>query len=268
MVSPTDIRLPQRHVEHCMGTVFSIDVRAPGVDRAAIDAVVRYLHWVDETFSPYKPSSQISRLSRGYLSIDDCALEVSEVLARCDELSMETSGYFSAYANGTLDPSGLVKGWAIQRASELLTATGSTNHCVNGGGDVQCAGSAEPGRPWRIGITHPLRPVEITAVVAGHDLAVATSGTAERGTHIVSPGGDEAMGCLASVTIVGTHLATVDAYATAAFAMGVAARTWIETCAGFYGLIVYTDGTQWSSPGLAADTAHKHSLGGPGEIAP
>ena len=65
MTSPTELRLPQRHVEHCMGTVFSIDVRAPGVDHAVIDSVVRWLHWVDETFSTYQPASQISRLARG-----------------------------------------------------------------------------------------------------------------------------------------------------------------------------------------------------------
>ena len=157
MSSPTDVRLPQRHVEHAMGTVFSIDVRSPGVDQSAIDSVVRWLHWVDDVFSTYKPASQINRLACGDLAIEDCAPEVREILSRCDELTIETDGYFTAYPFGSLDPSGLVKGWAIQRASEMLTDAGSVNHCVNGGGDVQCAGSAQPGQPWRIGITDPLR---------------------------------------------------------------------------------------------------------------
>jgi thiamine biosynthesis lipoprotein len=249
--SPTDLRLPQRHVEHCMGTVFSIDVRSPGVDRSAIDSVVRWLHWVDQTFSTYKPSSQINRLARGDLSIDDCAPEVREILTRCEELSVETNGYFTAYPNATLDPSGLVKGWAIQRASEMLAAAGSINHCVNGGGDVQCAGSAQPGQPWRIGITDPLRPGQFAGVIAGHDLAVATSGFAERGAHISSPDGSESMAGLVSVTLIGQRLATVDAYATAAYAMGSQARAWIETLPDCYGLVVYADGSQWSSTTFA-----------------
>ena len=173
------------------------------------------------TSSP--PTSRRARSTAwrsGDLAIDDCAPEVREVLARCDELTVETNGYFTAYPNGALDPSGLVKGWAIQRASEILTAAGSINHCVNGGGDVQCAGSAQPGQPWRIGITDPLRPGEFAGVITGHNLAVATSGTAERGAHIASPDGSEPLAGLLSVTLAGESLATVDAYATAAFAMG------------------------------------------------
>jgi FAD:protein FMN transferase len=252
MASPTDLRLPQRHVEHCMGTVFSIDVRSPGVDPSAIDAVVRWLHWVDDVFSTYKPSSQISRLAQGGLSIDECVPEVGEILARCEELSAETGGYFTVFPGGTLDPCGLVKGWAIQRASEMLTAAGSTNHCVNGGGDVQCMGSAQPGQLWRIGVTDPQRPGEFAAVIAGNQLAVATSGTAERGAHIVSPNGSESMAELVSVTLAGRHLATVDAYATAAYAMGSHARAWIERRTDCHGLIVYADGARWSSPTFAS----------------
>jgi thiamine biosynthesis lipoprotein len=129
----------------------------------------------------------------------------------------------------------------------MLTAAGSVNHCVNGGGDVQCAGSAQPGQPWRIGITNPLRPDEFAGVIAGHHLAVATSGTAERGQHIASPAGLGSMAGLASVTLAGESLSTIDAYATAAYAMGSQARAWIETLPDCYGLIVYADGSQWSS---------------------
>lgn len=252
---PTDLRLPRRHVEHCMGTVFSIDVRAPGVDQSAIDSVVRWLHWVNEVFSTYQPTSQISRLARGEVSVEQCTPEVREILARCAELSGETNGYFTAYPDGILDPSGLVKGWAIERASEMLRAAGSLNHCVNGGGDVQCTGAAQPDRPWRIGITDPLRPSEFAGVVtgrAGLDLAVATSGTAERGAHISSPDGPAAMADLVSVSIVGRHLATVDAYATAAYAMGAQARAWLESRTDCYGVIVYADGSRWYSPTFAA----------------
>jgi thiamine biosynthesis lipoprotein len=231
-----------------MGTVFSIDVRAPGIDHAVLESTVRWLHWVDEIFSTYKPASQISRLARGELEISSCAPEVRYILNRCDELQKETAGYFSAYADGVLDPSGLVKGWAIERASEMLIAGGSINHCVNGGGDVQCAGSAAPGQPWRIGIADPIRGGELSGVFSGEAIAVATSGTAERGTHIIDPHSRSHPDAIVSVTIAGQYLSTVDAYATAAFAMGENAAAWLARMTGYQALIVYRDGTRWSSP--------------------
>jgi FAD:protein FMN transferase len=248
MTSPTEIRMAQRKVAHCMGTVFSIDVRSPGVDHAALESTVAWLHWVDQIFSTYRPESQINRLARGEVTLAACAPEVVEILDRCIELEAETDGFFSARANGALDPSGLVKGWAIQRASEMLRAAGSTNHCVNGGGDVQCSGSAAPDTPWRIGIAHPLQPTDLVGVATGHDIAVATSGTAERGSHIIDPRTGIATNVLASVTLIGRRLATTDAYATAAFAMGAVAPDWIRTLPGYQGLVVFADGSQWAQP--------------------
>jgi thiamine biosynthesis lipoprotein len=250
MQSPTEIRLPQRHVEACMGTAFSIDVRPPGVDHSAVDSVIAWLHWVDTTFSTYRSDSQINRLVRGEIGLSECAAEVSEILERCAELEAETDGFFSAHADGSLDPSGLVKGWAIQHGSEMLRAAGSFNHCVNGGGDLQCAGNAARQTPWRIGIANPLKPTDLVGIAEGHDIAVATSGTAERGAHIIDPHTGTRPTTLASVTLVGRHLATTDAYATAAFAMGAAAPEWIASLRGYQGLVVYADGTQWVSPGL------------------
>jgi thiamine biosynthesis lipoprotein len=234
-----------------MGTVFSIDVREPGVDHGVLERVVQWLHWVDDTFSTYQAESQISRLAAGAITVAQCAPEVGQVLDRCAELGLETSGYFSAYASGQLDPSGLVKGWAIEHASRMLREGGSLNHCVNGGGDVQCAGSANPGEAWRIGIAHPLQPGQLVGVVEGGadggDLAVATSGSAERGAHIIEPHSGTTPGALASVSLVGRGLGTVDAYATAAYAMGLDAASWIEQASGLRGFVVYADGTVWSS---------------------
>jgi thiamine biosynthesis lipoprotein len=248
MTSPVEIRLPQRHVEHCMGTVFSFDVRAPGVDHSVLDAVIDFLHWADRTFSTYQADSQINRLARGDIALADCEPEVAEVLARCAELQLETDGFFSARSDGSLDPSGLVKGWAVQRASDMLKAAGSTNHCINGGGDIQCIGSAGPNTPWRIGIAHPMLLADFVGIAEGYDMAVATSGSAERGHHIVDPHTRRRSTVLASVTLIGRHVATTDAYATAAFAMDSAAPDWIAGLPDHRGLVVYSDGSTWSSP--------------------
>jgi thiamine biosynthesis lipoprotein len=251
----------QRHVVECMGTVFSFDVRSPGVDEAAIQEAVRWLHWVDRTFSTYKLDSDVSRYGRGECRLEQCAPEVREILDACAVLEGETGGYFSMYAGGVLDPSGLVKGWAIERASDLLVAAGSTNHCVNGGGDVQCAGDAAPGQPWRVGIAHPLEPGMLAGIVVGTgpELAVATSGTAERGTHVVDPHTGQPPNELASITLTGRRLAMTDAYATAAFAMGSAARDWVEQLPEHEAFAVRVDGTTWATTGWRPSSADSES---------
>ncbi|GAB3979077.1 hypothetical protein GCM10029978_073490 [Actinoallomurus acanthiterrae] len=252
----------RKHVEHCMGTVFSFDLREPYPEDGALGEAVRGLHRVDATFSTYRPDSDISRLARGEVTAGDCAPEVGEILALCERLTEETGGCFSAYPGGTLDPSGVVKGWAIERADGLLRAAGSLNHHINGGGDIRLAGGPEPGRPWRVGIADPLRPGGVATVIAGRDMAVATSGTAERGAHILDPRtGRPAASGLASVTVVGPSLTLADAYATAAFVMGEAARDWIEGLPGYEAYAIGLDGRTWTTAGLRADGPARSSTG-------
>jgi len=238
------------HVEHCMGTVFTIDIRDGGDWDEAIVEVVGWLHRVDAVFSTYRGTSDISRMRRNALSLRDADPLVTEVLALSVQMQRETGGFFSAMYDGALDPTGVVKGWAIERASELLRRHGSDNHAVNGGGDIQCAGDVAPGEPWRVGISDPADPTRVLSVVTGRDFAVATSGNAERGAHIVNPFTRVAAAELASVTVVGTSLTHVDSYATAAFAMGSAALDWIESMPGVEGLVVDTEGNVSSTATL------------------
>ncbi len=236
-----------------MGTVFSFDVRGP-VDAAdAADALaqaVAWLHRVDETFSTYRPDSPVSRLGRGEIGLDDCPPEVAEILDMCDLAAQASHGYFTTYPGGRLDPSAMVKGWAIEQASHILRRAGAVNHCVNGGGDVQLAGTAAPGRPWRVGVAHPLRPGDLATLVTGSDLAVATSGTAERGPHILDPHTGRPATELASITLVGASLTMTDAYATAAFAMGGAAEEWVTGLEGVEAFAVTASGGTWHTPGF------------------
>jgi FAD:protein FMN transferase len=249
-----DVPRPLVHVEHVMGTVVSFDLRfADESQRSpmqiAVAAAVVWLHRVDEVFSTYRSDSQISRLGRGELRLAECDADVAEVLDLCAEIGRESDGYFSSTYGGRLDPTGLVKGWAVQRASEILSAAGSAHHCVNGGGDIQAVGGFETDTPWVIGISHPLQRDGFASVVTIADGAVATSGTAERGAHVVDPHTGQPAETLASVTVVGVDLIRADAYATAAIAMGDPARGWLESRSGYEAFAVAADGSGWWTSG-------------------
>jgi FAD:protein FMN transferase len=247
------VQRPLVHVEHVMGTVVSFDLRVDDSQRALMqtavaDAVI-WLHRVDEVFSTYRSDSQISRLGRGDMRLADCDDDVAEVLDLCAEIGRESEGYFSSTYGGQLDPTGLVKGWAVQRASEILTAAGSAHHGVNGGGDIQLVGGLAAGVPWQVGVAHPFYRGRFASVATLTDGAVATSGTAERGAHVLDPHTGRPAERLASVTVVGLDLIRSDAYATAAVAMGDSARAWLESRAGYEAFAVAADGSGWWTSG-------------------
>ncbi|HEY0935883.1 MAG TPA: FAD:protein FMN transferase [Trebonia sp.] len=248
-----------RHAEPVMGTVVSFDVPAAALRDGSLDEAVRWLHWADLVFSPYRPDSDVSRLADGTVAVDGCAPEVAEVIEACALVAERSGGYFTDSPWGRFDPSGYVKGWAVEHAAGVLSAAGSASHLVNGGGDVQCVGrrpGAGPGAAesrWRVGVADPLRPGRLALVVEAADCGVATSGTAERGAHIVNPRTGQAAGGLASITVAGPSLALADAYATAAFAMGPElARDWAQSLDGYHAYAITEAGETWQTRGFAA----------------
>src|SRR4051812_8414112 len=236
-------RRPQ--VREIMGMPIGIDVRDRDVD---VEVAFASLRQADAVFSTYRPDSDISRLDRGELTIAECRPEVDEVLARCLALERATDGFFSVRAAGRLDPSGLVKGWAVDGAADRLAAA---SFCINAGGDVVARGRPAPDRLWRVGIRHPIEPDRLAAVVAVEDLAVAASGEYERGAHILDPHTGRPPDGLLAVTVVGPDLATADAYATAAFAMGADGPAWTATLSGYDALCITSDEQVLSTPGFA-----------------
>ena len=235
------------HVEHCMGTVFTIDIRDEGRWDAAVREVVDWLHTVDAVFSPYQEHSDLSRIRRGELAVADAHPDFLPVLDLCAQAQTATGGAFTAMRDGKLDTTGLVKGWAVERASALLRGRGSANHGINGGGDMQLAGEVEPGRPWAVGILDPQDRTRVLTVVSGRDFAVATSGTAERGAHIIDPRTGRPVTAIASATVVGPSLTFADAYATAAAVLARDAVRWIDDRPDYAALLVTAEGDRLPS---------------------
>jgi FAD:protein FMN transferase len=241
-----------RRVEQIMGLPIVVDVRDEEEAGAALDELFDWLRSVDETFSTFKENSEISRINRGELSREDAQPQVSQILERCELLRQETDGYFDMRTPaGSIDPSGLVKGWAVDRAAVILDDAGLHNYAVSVGGDMRVLGRAVPDLAWRVGIQHPLDRQQVAAVIETGDLAIATSGAYARGDHVWDPHTGRAPAGILSVTVVGPELATADAYATAAFAMGPErAPHWTARLHGYEAMTILADESVFKTGGF------------------
>ncbi len=237
-----------------MGTAVSFDIRSPVPESSVLDRAVQWLHEVDATFSTHRLDSEISRLALGELQLAEVGSRTREVLDRCVTLEQRTRGAFNAFAvpapNGTnLDPSGLVKGWSIEVAATILTEGGAANFTVNAGGDIVLRGRPSPDRGWRVGIRHPERADRQARVVElSGPVGLATSGSYERGAHIVDSRTPMGSMGLASASVLGPDLGEADAFATALFVMGVEGLEWIEEQPGYEAYLITVDHqTCWST---------------------
>jgi FAD:protein FMN transferase len=248
-----DAQVGLHEFDHVMGTSVALHL-ADDLDHEYLttlaDEVFDWFRLVERRFSPYRPDSEVSRLRRGEIHPEECSAEVRTVLDRCAELWSATNGYFDVYATGALDPSGFVKGWAVQIASDRLLDAGCANHRINAGSDVRVRGTTWPDQPWRVGVRNPVRPVDVSWTVTGTNLAVATSDMYERGCHIVDPHLGRPATDLRSVTVVGPDLGLADAYATAGIAMGLPALSWLAQLSGHEAAVVTGDGRCFRSAGL------------------
>ena len=238
------------HVEHVMGTVVSIDVRDAQVPDGCVEEVVRRLHDADRRFSPFLDGSEVSRLGRGEVELAECSAEMRAILAACEDLRVDSGGAFDVRYGGGLDPSGYVKGWAVDWAADALWSAGVRVAAVNAGGDVLVRGEAEPGRPWRVGVRHPERADAVVAVIGLRGGAAATSGLYERGAHILDPRTGQPPADLLSLTVVAPTLTQADALATAGFVMGESGLAWVLGHPGCEVLAVTASHRVRSSPGL------------------
>jgi FAD:protein FMN transferase len=230
-----------------MGTVASLHVH-DDVDAAtlgaAADATFAELARLEAMFSTFRDTSEISRINRGELHVLDASAEVVDVLDACTWLEHESGGAFRARrpGDGRLDPAGLVKGWATERAARHLDEAGLEHWYLSVGGDLQARGRQIDGRPWRVAIADPLHPGDVAAALDIVDAAVATSGTAERGRHLWDGRTGGTADGLASMTVVGPHLTWADAFATTAFVLGLDGVGWVRRFEGYRAVAITLDG--------------------------
>ena len=235
-----------------MGTIVTIDVYTTaevtdaglGALRGQLAHARAVLHRADEVFSTWQAHSPVNRLRRGEISLAQAPPEVAEVLERCAAARELSGGWFDPWAMpGGFDPTGYVKGWAAQKALEGFSGGTVCGAIVNAAGDIASSGGLGHGQPFRIGIADPASPRRLAEIVELTG-AIATSGTYERGSHLIDPHSGRAAARAASASVSGPDLGLADALATALAVAGEPGLALIEPLGGYEALVISFDGSR------------------------
>ncbi len=240
-----------------MGMPITVEIVDAGAAARDIDLVFDYFEYVDEKFSTFKPTSEISRINAHLLPLEQASDDMQRIFQLAELTRQQTFGFFDIYRAGFADPSGIVKGWAIQQAAGLLRQRGFRNFVVDAGGDIQTSGRNPDGQGWRVGIRNPFNIRQIVKVLSVSGQGVATSGTYIRGQHIYNPRGDGSpLRDVLSLTVVGADVYEADRFATAAFAMGRAGIYFIEEQDGLEGYQIDAGGQATPTTGFEQYVVH------------
>lgn len=233
-----------------MGMPITVAVVADDVS-LVLDEIFAYFVSIDSVFSTYKPTSEISRINDGFLLPEAYSEDMQTIFRLSEQTKRETRGYFSIFHHGRYDPSGIVKGWAIYQASQLLSRRGFRNFYIEAGGDVQVSGRNQDNTLWSVGIRNPFQRSEFVKKVYLSDCGIATSGTYIRGQHIYNPHApDVPLTEIMSMTVIGSNVYEADRFATAAFAMGREGIVFIEQLSGFEAYMIDRDGVATYTSGF------------------
>ena len=227
-----------KYIKKVMGMTAVIDISDEEAKAEDAEKVFSYFSYIDDKFSTYKKDSEIERINRKEIGENDFSHDMKKILSLADKTKKETDGYFDIKRNGRIDPSGIVKGFAIHEGVKMLRKLGYKNFYVEIGGDIEVAGKNPRGEKWRVGIQNPFNKTEIIKVVHLSDRGIATSGSYVRGEHIYDPIAQENENRIAGITVVGPNIYEADRFATAAYAMGEKGLEFIERLSGFEAYMV------------------------------
>ncbi len=238
--------------------LMGMPVTAAIVDSSAtqneLDKVFDYFQTIDERFSPFKETSETSALNKA-LPEKNWSDDMKTIVALAEKTKRETEGYFNVMTpDGKFNPVGIVKGWAIKNAADILRQAGFRNFYLDAGGDIEVGGGNDHGEKWSIGIKNPFKQDEIVKTLFATDLGIATSGTYIRGDHIYDPHTGQTNNDVVSLTIVGPDVCEADRFATGAFAMGEKGIQFIEKRSGLEGYMIDKNGMATMTSGFSKFT--------------
>ena len=228
-----------------MGTPVVVEIIGKEARQELFDEVFSYFKYVDEKFSTYKDESEITAINKKRIKKENWSTDMKNIFELSEKTKKDTRGYFDIVTPaGDYDPSGIVKGWSIWNASNILKSCGVENFSVEAGADIETFGKNAVGEPWCVGIQNPFnKKREIVKKVYLKDKGIATSGNYVRGEHIYNPKDKNAnLKDIVSLTVIGPNIFEADRYATAAYAMGRDGIIFIEELEGFEGYSIDKDG--------------------------
>ncbi|MFC6176334.1 FAD:protein FMN transferase [Companilactobacillus huachuanensis] len=190
--------------------------------KLATDKINHRLVEIDRDFSPFRTDSLVSKYQRGdrnpILDSNDFQIVYGQAILA----EQMTDKIFTPYFDGKFDPTGLVKGWAIEQTFDkyltpLLDDPKIEGISLNGGGDIKFATKVNSEFCWGIGIEDPDNLQRILATYYLKNGAIATSGDSKRGEHIVR----QIPNKIEQVTVVDKSLVTADIWATVGVSAGL-----------------------------------------------
>jgi thiamine biosynthesis lipoprotein len=240
-----------KEVRNVMGMPITVEIADSSVTDEIFNTVFGYFAYIDEVFNTSKTHSEIAHINRGELAEADWSDDMKAIFELAEAARQKTDGYFDIQKpDGSYDPSGIVKSWAIQNVATVIKNAGFENFYIDAGGDIQTSGINADGEPWRVGIKNPFNEQEVIKVVQSKDSAIATSGTYIRGLHIYNPKTGMPADDIVSMTVVGDHICDTDLIATAALAMGDRGIRFIEDMHGFEAYAIDKDGVATMTSGF------------------
>jgi thiamine biosynthesis lipoprotein len=235
-----------------MGMPVAVELADAAASSEHLEEVYSFFRYVEDTFSPFKSTSETSRINQGLLAPSDYSEDMQTIIRLAEKMRIETNGYFDVHRDGSFNPVGIVKGWAIHNAADMLRKRGLWDFYIEAGGDIQLSGLNDAGSYWAVGIRNPFHRAEVVKVLYLSDIGIATSGTYVRGGHIYDPhfSGDRPIEDIVSLTVVGPNVYEADCCATAAFAMGRSGIHFVEELSGFEGYLIDKDGIATMTSGF------------------
>ena len=206
-----------------------------------------------ETFSLIERSIRISRITQGSFDITYGSIDKSlwnfdtNMTSLPDKNAAKKMVRLINYRNIILDDEncsvflkekgmrigfgGIGKGYAAERARNVMKSLGVKSGIVNASGDLTTWGLQPNGKPWTIGIVNPNVAHEVFSYINVTDLAVATSGNYEKFaiingkkySHTIDPRTGLPVSGIKSVTIITLNAEVADAMATPVMVMGIKA---------------------------------------------
>lgn len=238
-----------------MGMPVKIDIVDANATEQDIDELFDYFLIIENIFSPFIQNSEVCRINRGEILPNDYSVEMKEILFLAEQTKEATNGFFDiAVSPGKINPVGIVKGWAIYNAAEILAKKGFKKFYIDIGGDIEARGLNHENEKWKIGIRNPFSDepeAGLIKVVFLSDRGIATSGNYLRGDHIYNPfNRAKALDELASFSVIGPNVYEADRFATAAFAMGRDGIYFIENLPDLEGYAVESNGQATMTTGF------------------